>query len=70
MSKRVLVTGGLGFIGSHLCKRLLKEGHQVVCLDNLLTGQIDLLGELSSDLNFRFMNWDVVNPIPIEEVLD
>ena len=51
MSKRVLVTGGLGFIGSHLCKRLLKEGHQVVCLDNLTTGQIDLLGELSSDLN-------------------
>lgn len=70
MSKRVLVTGGLGFIGSHLCKRLLKEGHQVVCLDNLSTGQIDLLGELSSDLNFRFVNWDVVNPIPIEENLD
>lgn len=70
MSKRILVTGGLGFIGSHLCKRLLEDGHQVVCLDNLSTGQIDLLDTLTGYSNFRFMNWDIVNPIPIEESLD
>lgn len=61
--KRVLVTGGAGFLGSHLCERLLKEEHHVVCLDNLFTGQKENIAHLLSNPNFEFVNHDVTMPI-------
>ena len=48
--KRVLVTGGAGFLGSHLCKRLLNDGHDVICLDNFYTGSKDNIAHLMSNL--------------------
>ena len=63
MSKKtVLVTGGAGFIGSHLCKRLLSYGNYVICLDNLLTGSLDNIKELKEIKNFEFINHDITKP--------
>src|SRR5688572_15366792 len=53
--KRVLVTGGAGFLGSHLCERLLSEGHEVICADNLYTGTKRNIKHLLSDPNFEFL---------------
>ena len=61
-SKTVLVTGGAGFIGSHLCKRLLNENHKVICLDNLFTGSLDNIESLKNDVNFEFVNHDITKP--------
>lgn len=47
--KRILVTGGAGFIGSHLCRRLLDAGNKVICIDNMFTGTYDNIGELYSN---------------------
>ncbi len=58
---RVLVTGGAGFIGSHLCDRLLAEGHQVVVVDNLVTGQVENIAHLAGREDFRFIKYDVSN---------
>lgn len=60
--KRILVTGGAGFIGSHLCKKLLEEGNFVICLDNLFTGSTENIEELTSNKNFKFVKHDIVNP--------
>ncbi len=57
--KRILVTGGAGFIGSHLCRRLLEEGNEVICLDNFLTGQKRNLLPLLDDYRFEFVRHDV-----------
>ncbi len=57
--KRVLVTGGAGFIGSHLCERLLSDGYQVVCVDNLVTGSTTNVSHLTSDPGFEFVEADV-----------
>ena len=59
-----LVTGGAGFIGSHLCRRLLDEGAQVVCLDNLMTGRLENLHELEAHPRFQFVQHDVIEPFP------
>ncbi|EKE13478.1 MAG: hypothetical protein ACD_13C00015G0043 [uncultured bacterium] len=59
----VLVTGGAGFIGSHLCNRLVKEGYKVICLDNLLTGSKKNVEHLLDDPNFEFVEADVVQPL-------
>ncbi|HLH05737.1 MAG TPA: UDP-glucuronic acid decarboxylase family protein [Terriglobales bacterium] len=59
---RVLVTGGAGFLGSHLCDALLGEGHHVIALDNLLTGRQDNIAHLASDSRFEFMEADVCGP--------
>lgn len=71
-SKRILVTGGLGFIGSHLCLRLLKEGHRVLCLDDLSTGRRENLRDLESFPGFEYRNWDIIRPFfpdgPIDEI--
>ncbi len=56
---RVLISGAAGFLGSHLCERLLKEGHQVIGMDNFITGSPDNLAHLSGDKNFSFIRHDV-----------
>jgi len=63
---RVLVTGGAGFLGSHLCERLLLMGHTVIALDNLFTGSKDNIEELFNSRRFEFIRHDVVNPILLE----
>ncbi len=63
---RILVTGGAGFIGSHLCKRLLKEGHYVICLDNLFTGSKENIRDLEKYRNFEFIRHDITQPILLE----
>lgn len=60
--KRVLVTGGAGFVGSHLCDRLIKEGNHVICLDNLFTGRKANIEHLLSNPNFEFVEHDIVEP--------
>lgn len=66
--KKILVTGGAGFIGSHLCKRLLEEGNQVICIDNLYTGSLANIQSLSTYSNFKYMTHDVINPLAIKEL--
>ena len=66
MSKRVLVTGGAGFIGSHLCDRLIAEGHEVICLDNFFTGKKKNIAHLLSNPSFEVMRHDVIQPIYAE----
>ncbi len=65
-SKRVLVTGGAGFLGSHLCERLLADGHEVVCVDNLFTGAKRNILHLIGDPNFEFLRHDVTFPLYVE----
>ncbi len=66
MAKRILVTGGAGFIGSHLCERLLEKGYEVVCLDNFFTGSKDNIKNLFSDYRFELVRHDLVNAILLE----
>jgi UDP-glucuronate decarboxylase len=66
MSKRILVTGGAGFIGSHLCERLLEKGNEVICLDNFFTGSKDNIKHLFSDYRFELVRHDLVNPVLLE----
>jgi dTDP-glucose 4,6-dehydratase len=68
--KRTLITGGAGFIGSHLCERFLAEGHEVVCMDNFITGDPDNIAHLIGDPHFRFIEHDVTNYIYVEGRLD
>jgi len=63
---RILVTGGAGFLGSHLCDRLINDGHEVVCLDNLFTGRKENIVHLLSNPRFEFMRHDVVDPFKVE----
>jgi dTDP-glucose 4,6-dehydratase len=65
---RVLVTGGAGFIGSHLCDALLGEGHSVVCADNLLTGQMQNVAHLDNEPRFEFFQQDVCQPFDYGKV--
>jgi len=64
--KRILVTGGAGFIGSHLCERFVQEGHDVICLDNLFCGSKRNIFHLLSYPNFEFIRHDIVHPISLE----
>lgn len=64
--KRVLVTGGAGFIGSHLCDRLIEEGNDVICVDNLFTGSKDNIRHLIDNPYFEFIRHDVITPIYVE----
>jgi UDP-glucuronate decarboxylase len=65
-TRRILVTGGAGFIGSHLCARLLSEGHAVICLDNYLTGRRENIDDLSNDPLFELIEHDVTEPMDLE----
>src|SRR6266852_2041236 len=67
---RVLITGGAGFLGSHLCDRLIGMGHQVVCIDNLVTGSKDNLAHLLSHERFSFVNYNVCDYLYVEGALD
>ena len=64
--KRVLVTGGAGFIGSHLCERLLGDGHDVLCVDNFFTGAKDNIAHLLPNPNFELMRHDITFPLFVE----
>jgi len=64
--KRILITGGAGFLGSHLCDRLVEEGHDVLCLDNFFTGSKRNISHLLGQPNFELMRHDLVQPIFIE----
>ena len=64
--KRILVTGGAGFLGSHLCDRLIEAGNDVICLDNLFTGSKDNIRHLLSNPYFEFIRHDVTEPIYLE----
>jgi len=66
LSKRILVTGGAGFLGSHLCERLIEQGHDVVCADNYFTGNKRNIAHLISNPRFELMRHDVTFPLYIE----
>jgi dTDP-glucose 4,6-dehydratase len=70
MAKTSVVTGGAGFLGSHLSERLLHEGHKVVCIDNLLTGSLGNIEHLFSNPRFTFMQYDVTNFIHVPGDVD
>jgi len=63
---KILVTGGTGFIGNHLCRRLLSEGNSIICLDNNFTGSLNNIKDLLDNPNFEFISHDIINPIYFE----
>jgi len=67
---RVLITGGAGFIGSHLCERFLDDGHDVICIDNLVTGSADNIAHLFPNSQFSFIPQDVTNYIYVKGQID
>jgi len=67
---RAVITGGAGFLGSHLCERALAEGHEVVCVDNLITGRLENLGHLLQRQGFEYREHDVSKPFTIEGAVD
>jgi len=67
---RTLITGGAGFLGSHLCERFLVEGHEVVCMDNLITGDPDNVAHLIGNERFEFVHHDVTNFVYVAGNLD
>jgi dTDP-glucose 4,6-dehydratase len=70
VNKRALVTGGAGFLGSHLCDRLLAEGYGVIAMDNLLTGSTDNIAHLAGNPGFRFIHHDVTDYIFVDGPVD
>src|SRR4030042_6602383 len=65
-SKRILVTGGSGFLGSHLCEKLLNEGHEVLCVDNFYTGRRSTIAHLVSNPYFEVLRHDICFPLYVE----
>ncbi len=63
---KILITGGAGFLGSHLARKLLSENHEVICLDNLYTGRMRNVQDIRSNPNFKFIHQDVQDPIDLE----
>lgn len=66
LGNRILITGGAGFLGSHLCERLINDGHEVICVDNLFTGSKDNIRDLMDHSHFEFIRHDIISPIDIE----
>src|SRR3989338_5293301 len=64
--KNILITGGAGFLGSHLCERLLEDGHRVICFDNFSTGAVSNINALMQNDRFRFIRLDVNEPFDLE----
>jgi len=64
--KRILITGGAGFLGSHLCERLLREGNDIICLDNFFTGNKENITHLLDAPHFELIRHDIINPIYLE----
>ncbi|HEX2656577.1 MAG TPA: UDP-glucuronic acid decarboxylase family protein [Xanthobacteraceae bacterium] len=69
-TSNILITGGAGFIGSHLCDRMLQRGHRVICIDNLITGRLDNIRPLLNHSRFEFVEHDVTDPIGLRCRLD
>jgi dTDP-glucose 4,6-dehydratase len=67
---RTLITGGAGFIGSHLCERFLEQGHEVICVDNLITGSLDNVEHLRANECFTFLRHDCSHPLEIDGPVD
>ena len=63
---RILVTGGAGFLGSHLCDRLINEGHEILCLDNFFTGRRQNIAHLLQNPKFELIRHDVIDPFKVE----
>jgi UDP-glucuronate decarboxylase len=70
MNKNILITGGSGFIGSNLCEKLLNDGHKIICVDNLYTGNIKNIQHLFVNPNFKFINHDIIDYLKIDEEID
>lgn len=68
--KTVLITGGTGFLGSHLSKKLMGKGCKVICIDNNYAGSMDNIKELHSNSDFKFIEHDIIHPIQINENID
>ena len=66
MKKKILVTGGAGFLGSHLCEKLLEHGHDVICADNLFTGSKENILHLMDNPYFEFLRYDITFPLFVE----
>tara|TARA_B100000427_G_scaffold308028_1_gene295975 strand:+ start:698 stop:1621 length:924 start_codon:yes stop_codon:yes gene_type:complete len=66
----ILITGGAGFIGYHLCKKKLEEGNKVICIDNLNSGQLDNINHLIKYQHFSFINHNIIKPLIIEQDID
>jgi dTDP-glucose 4,6-dehydratase len=67
---RVVITGGAGFLGSHLCEQLLQAGHQVYCLDSLITGRLENIAAFENHPGFKFLRHDVTKPLEVEGAVD
>ncbi|MFN4259096.1 MAG: UDP-glucuronic acid decarboxylase family protein [Gemmataceae bacterium] len=67
---RTLITGGAGFVGSHLCERFLAEGHEVICVDNLITGDLANIEHLRANDHFSFIRHDISHPLEIDGPLE
>src|SRR4051794_8533641 len=67
---RTVITGGAGFIGSHLCERFLAEGHEVICVDNLITGALSNIGHLRANQRFTFVGHNISHPLEVDGPVD
>lgn len=67
--KTIVVTGGAGFLGSHLCELLIKKGEKVICIDNLITGSKDNVAHLIGNNNFEFINHDIIIPLYLDHLI-
>ena len=67
---RVLIAGGAGFLGSHLCDYFVSKGHSVICVDSLITGSIENISQYKSSFTFKFMNTDMFAPLTIKDKID
>jgi UDP-glucuronate decarboxylase len=66
LNKRIVVTGGCGFLGSHLCEKLVQEGHEILCVDNCFSGTIQNIADLHNNPNFEFIRHDITLPLYVE----